>query len=393
MYLCLMNEANSVYSDVFDTQEKKLGLLGGGQLGRMMIQEAISYNIDVHVLDGDPNAPCKTMATSFREGSITDYQTVLDFGRDKDVLTVEIENVNIEALEELERQGKKVFPQPRVLRIIKDKGLQKQFYLDHQLPTAPFLLVNNLDEIREHQDFLPAANKIRTGGYDGKGVVLLRSASDISNGFNAPGILEKFVPFTKELSVIVVRNESNETVAYPVVECEFNPNLNLVEFLFAPAAISAETEAQAKKIAIDVINKLDMIGILAVEFFLLESGELLINEIAPRPHNSGHHTIECNYTSQFEQHFRAVLDLPLGAPEIVMPGVMINLLGEDSYHGDAKYSGMTEAMKQKGVYVHLYGKKQTKPFRKMGHITVALPDIEHAKKIARELLKTVKVIS
>ncbi len=393
MYLCHMNEANSVYSDVFDTQEKKLGLLGGGQLGRMMIQEAISYNIDVHVLDGDSNAPCKTIATSFREGSITDYATVLDFGRDKDVLTVEIENVNIEALEELERMGKKVFPQPRVLRIIKDKGLQKQFYLDHQLPTAPFLLVNNLNEIHANQDFLPAANKVRTGGYDGKGVVLLRSETDISNGFDAPGILEKFVPFSKELSVIVVRNESNETVAYPVVECEFNPKLNLVEFLFAPAAISPETESRAKAIAIDVINKLDMIGILAVEFFLLESGELLINEIAPRPHNSGHHTIECNYTSQFEQHFRAVLNLPLGAPGIVLPGVMINLLGEDGYHGGAKYLGMTEAMKQEGVYVHLYGKKQTKPFRKMGHITVALPDIERAKKIARKLLQTVKVIS
>ena len=393
MYLCHMNEANPVYSDVFDTQKKKLGLLGGGQLGRMMIQEAISYNIDVHVLDGDPNAPCKSIATSFREGSITDYATVLDFGQDKDVLTVEIENVNIEALEALEQQGKKVFPQPRVLRIIKDKGLQKQFYLDHHLPTAPFILVNNLDELRENRDFLPAANKIRTGGYDGKGVVLLRSETDIPNGFDAPGILEKFVPFSKELSVIVVRNERNETVAYPVVECEFNPQLNLVEFLFAPAAISPETEARAKEIAIDVINQLDMIGILAVEFFLLESGELLINEIAPRPHNSGHHTIECNYTSQFEQHFRSVLDLPLGAPGIVLPGVMINLLGEAGYHGDAKYLGMTEAMHQKGVYVHLYGKKQTKPFRKMGHITVALPDIDRAKKIARQLLQTVKVIS
>lgn len=376
-----------------ENQNKRLGLLGGGQLGRMVIQEAISYNIDVHVLDADENAPCKSIATTFQTGSITDYDTVLAFGQDKDVITVEIENVNIEALEQLEKQGKKIYPQPRVLRIIKDKGLQKQFYVENNLPTAPFILVNNLNDIRTNQSFLPAANKLRTGGYDGKGVVLLHSKETVSKGFNAPGILEKFIPFSKELSVIVARNESGETIAYPVVECEFNPKLNLVEFLFAPAEISTETEQKAKEIAINVINKLDMTGILAVEFFLLESGELLINEIAPRPHNSGHHTIECNYTSQFEQHLRAVLNFPLGSTDIVLPGVMINLLGESNHTGPALFSGMPEAMAQKGVYIHLYGKKETKPFRKMGHITVALPDIEHAKEVAKKLIKKIKVIS
>jgi 5-(carboxyamino)imidazole ribonucleotide synthase len=372
---------------------KRLGLLGGGQLGRMVIQEAISYNIDVHVLDGDENAPCKSIATTFQAGSITDYETVLNFGQDKDVITVEIENVNIEALEELEKQGKKVYPQPRVLRIIKDKGLQKQFYVDNGLPTAPFIFIENREDIRNNKDFLPAANKLRTGGYDGKGVVLIRSKEAISTGFDTSGILEKFIPFQKELSVIVARNEDGETVAYPVVECEFNPELNLVEFLFAPAEITAETERKAKEIAINVINKLDMIGILAVEFFLLESGELLINEIAPRPHNSGHHTIECNYTSQFEQHLRSILNFPLGSTDIILPGVMINLLGEAGYSGPAVYEGMQEAMTQKGVYIHLYGKKETKPFRKMGHVTVALPDLEQAKKNARKLLNEIKIIS
>lgn len=376
-----------------DNKNKTIGILGGGQLGRMIIQEAVSYNIDIHILDGDPNAPCKSIATTFQTGPITDYETVMQFGHNKDVLTVEIENVSIEALEELEKQGKKVFPQPRVLRIIKDKGLQKQFYIDNHLPTAPFILVKNLEDLKANSSFLPAANKLRTGGYDGKGVVLLRSESDADKGFDAPGVLEKFIPFSKELSVIVARNESNETIAYPVVECEFNPELNLVEFLFAPADISPEVEKQAKKLAIEVINKLDMTGILAVEFFLLENGELLINEIAPRPHNSGHHTIECNYTSQFEQHLRAILNFPLGSTDIVLPGVMINLLGEDGYTGLAKFEGMEEAMKQKGVHFHLYGKKETKPFRKMGHVTVALENLNEAKHIARELIHNIKVIS
>lgn len=376
-----------------EKKNQNLGILGGGQLGRMIIQEAISYNIDIHILDNDPNAPCSSIATTFQTGPITDYDTVLKFGEDKDILSVEIENVSIEALEELERKGKKVFPQPHVLRIIKDKGLQKQFYVDNNLPTAPFLLVKDLEDLKANAHFLPAANKLRTGGYDGKGVVLLRSEEDAEKGFDAPGILEKFVPFSKELSVIVARNERKETVAYPVVECEFNPQLNLVEFLFAPADISPETEERAKQIAVDVINRLDMVGILAVEFFLLENGELLINEIAPRPHNSGHHTIECNYTSQFEQYLRAILNLPLGSTDIILPGVMINLLGADGYTGLASFEGMEEAMQQKGVFFHLYGKKETKPFRKMGHVTVALKSIDEAKQIARNLISSIKVIS
>lgn len=372
---------------------QKLGILGGGQLGRMFIQEAISYNVDVHILDGDANAPCKNIATTFQVGSITDYETVLAFGADKDVISVEIENVSIEALEELERQGKKVFPQPRVLKIIKDKGLQKQFYADNGLPTAPFLLVQDKKEVESNTHFLPAVHKLRTGGYDGRGVVLLKSESDLSQAFDAPGVLEQFVPFAKELSVIVARNEQKQTVAYPVVECEFSPTLNLVEFLFAPASISPEIEEKAKNIALQVIEKLDMVGILAVEMFLLENGDILINEVAPRPHNSGHHTIECNYTSQFEQHMRSILNMPLGATDIVLPGVMINLLGAPGHTGNAFVEGMEKAMQQKGVYFHLYGKKETKPHRKMGHITVALTDLEEAKVIARNLLQKIKVVA
>lgn len=372
---------------------QKLGILGGGQLGRMFIQEAISYNVDVHILDGDVNAPCKNIATTFQVGSITDYETVLAFGADKDVISVEIENVSIEALEELERQGKKVFPQPRVLKIIKDKGLQKQFYADNGLPTAPFLLVQDKKEVESNTHFLPAVHKLRTGGYDGRGVVLLKSESDLSQAFDAPGVLEQFVPFAKELSVIVARNEQKQTVAYPVVECEFSPTLNLVEFLFAPASISPEIEEKAKNIALQVIEKLDMVGILAVEMFLLENGDILINEVAPRPHNSGHHTIECNYTSQFEQHMRSILNMPLGATDIVLPGVMINLLGAPGHTGNAFVEGMEKAMQQKGVYFHLYGKKETKPHRKMGHITVALTDLEEAKVIARNLLQKIKVVA
>lgn len=371
----------------------RLGLIGGGQLGRMFIQEAINYNVDVHVLDGDQNAPCKDIATTFTHGSITDYDTLLAFGQDKDVLTVEIENVSVEALEELERQGKRVFPQPRVLRIIRDKGIQKQFYTEHNIPTAPFMLLNDLNELAAQSNRFPAVQKLRTGGYDGKGVQVLRSVDDLEKGFDAPSILEEMIPFEKEISVIVARNESGETKVYPAVECEFNPEANLVEFLFAPASISNAVEQKAQEIALTIIDQLGMIGILAVEFFLLPDESLLVNEIAPRPHNSGHHTIECNYTSQFEQHLRAVLNLPLGSTDIVLPGVMINLLGEPGYSGDAVYEGMENLMHQQGVYIHLYGKKTTKPFRKMGHITVALPDLEEAKKCAKEAGKSIKIIA
>ena len=369
----------------------RLGMVGGGQLGRMFIQEAINFDVQVHSLDPDVEAPCKSIATSFTHGSLTDYETLLNFGLDKDIITVEIENVNIDALKELEKRGKKIFPQPHILEIIQDKGLQKQFYSENNIPTADFEMVDSKSEIQQYISSFPYMQKMRKGGYDGKGVQPLRSQEDIENAFEVPSVLEKMIPFRKELSVIVARNEKGDTAVFPTVECEFNPEANLVEFLFAPAAISNEIEVKANNIAIDVITKLGMVGILAVELFLLENGEVLVNEIAPRPHNSGHHTIECNVTSQYEQHLRAVLNLPLGSTKTIQSGVMINLLGEKGFEGDVYYEGLEKAISLEGVKVHIYGKQKTKSFRKMGHVTVGNKDIEQAKKIAREVQSILKV--
>ena len=370
-----------------------LGMIGGGQLGRMFIQEAINYDVQVHVLDPDINAPCKSIAESFTLGSLLDYNDVFNFGIDKDLITVEIENVNIEALEALEKSGKKIFPQPRVLRIIQDKGLQKEFYKNNNIPTAEYYLINDDSEIQNYFSEFPLMQKLRKGGYDGKGVQALRSKNDIENAFKAPSIVEKMIPFDKELSVIVARNEKGETSAFPTVECEFNPIANLVEFLFSPASITKEIEIQATKIAIEIIEKLNMVGLLAVEFFLLKDGKLLVNEIAPRPHNSGHHTIECNITSQFEQHMRSIINLPLGSTKTIQNGVMINLLGEEGFEGPAIYEGLKEIMSLEGVKVHLYGKEFTKSFRKMGHVTIRSSSLDEAKNIAREVQKKIKIIA
>lgn len=371
----------------------KLGVLGGGQLGRMLIQEALNYDVHVHCLDPDPQAPCSRIARSFTVGALTDFDTVFAFCQDKDVVTVEIENVNIEALYAIESTGKKVFPQPRVLEVIQDKGLQKKFYAENNLPTAPFDLVNSKEELLSKQVKYPFVLKLRKGGYDGKGVQIIKSEIDLETCFDAPCVIEQMIPFTKELSVIVARNESGETAVYPAVECEFSPTQNLVEFLFAPAEISEDIELKARELAISVINKLDMVGILAVEMFLTKDGKLLINEIAPRPHNSGHHTIECNYTSQFEQHLRSVLNAPLGSTQIIFPGVMINLLGEDGFEGDAVYENLEKFMAVPGIQMHLYGKQKTKSFRKMGHVTIFGPDLNQNKSLGRQVLNELKVKS
>ncbi len=371
----------------------RLGMIGGGQLGRMFIQEAVNFDVHVFVLDPDENAPCKKIATQFTLGSLTDYQTVFDFGLDKDVITVEMENINIEALEDLEKIGKKVFPQSHVLRIIQDKGLQKEFYKENNIPTADFYLIHDSSQLKSFEMHFPLMQKLRKGGYDGKGVQPLRKTEDLVHAFNAPSVLEKMIPFEKELSVIVARNEKGETAVYPSVECQFNPEANLVELLFAPSSITEEVEKKARKLAIEIIEKLEMVGLLAVEFFLLNDGTLLVNEIAPRPHNSGHHTIECNITSQFEQHLRSILNLPLGSTKIIQNGVMINLLGEKGYEGEAIYKGLEEIISFEGVFVHLYGKEQTKPYRKMGHITIGNPSLEEAKIIALKIQKIIKIIA
>lgn len=377
----------------FQPDKIKIGILGGGQLGRMMIQSATNYNLYICCLDADANAPCKGIAKEFTKGDLNDFDTVYKFGKDKDIITIEIENVNVEALKKLQQEGKKVFPQPEVIEIIKDKGLQKMFYQRNDIPSPDFFLVENKTQIEKYKDFFPFFQKLRTGGYDGKGVVKLGHPNKIDHAFEAPSVLERLVDFDKEISVIVTRNESGEMKCFPAVECQFNSEANLVEFLFSPANIKKSIDKQAIDIAKLVAEKLGIVGILAVELFVTKDGKVLVNEVAPRPHNSGHQTIEANYTSQFEQHLRAILNLPLGDTGITKPSVMINLLGEKNYEGEAKYEGLIDAIKYKGVYVHLYGKTKTKPFRKMGHVTIVDDDIDLAKKKAIIIKDLIKIVS
>jgi len=377
----------------FYDQSFRLGILGGGQLGRMFIQEAVNVNLSVHILDPDANAPCKEIASTFTQGSLTDYNTVMSFGKDKDLITIEIEHVNVDALEELEKQGVTVYPQPKTLRIIQDKGLQKQFYTEHSIPTPAFHLIDTADEIANYRQEFPFMQKMRKGGYDGKGVTPLRNDEELTKAFDAPSVLEKFVDLDKELSVIVARTPSGEMTTFPVVELDFNPEANLVDFLFSPANISAAIEHKARTIAESVAEKLGIVGLLAVELFLDKQGEVLVNEIAPRPHNSGHQTIEGNFTSQFAQHMRAILDLPLGSTDRTMPSVMVNVLGEKGFQGEVVAEGLEECLQLPGVYIHLYGKKITKPFRKMGHVTVTNSDLETAKSLATQVKNTLKIKS
>ncbi|WP_209331122.1 5-(carboxyamino)imidazole ribonucleotide synthase [Lunatimonas salinarum] len=372
-------------------QQKTLGILGGGQLGRMVIQSAINYNLTIHILDPDANAPCRHICQQFTQGNLKDFDAVYEFGKNCDVITIEIEHVNTEALKRLESEGKKVFPQPHIIELIQDKRSQKQFYKQKNLPTADFVLVADKEDIHKQSHFLPAVNKLGKEGYDGRGVQLLKSAEDLEKAFDAPGLLEKYVDFEKELAVIVARNEAGAISTFPPVECAFHPEQNLVEFLFSPADISVKIATEAEQLAIATIQNLGMVGILAVEMFVTKTGELLINEIAPRPHNSGHHTIEANFTSQFEQHLRSVLNMPLGNTEARCPAAMVNLLGEAGFTGDAIVEGMDAVLAEKGVFMHLYGKKTTKPFRKMGHLTILEENRSLLKEKALRLKETVKI--
>ncbi len=371
-------------------QNFKIGIIGGGQLGRMLVQSGIDLNINFSVLDPDPQAPCHQLAP-FTCGKLTDYQTVWNFGQDCDLLTIEIENVNTKALADLEKAGKKVFPQPSIIELIQDKRKQKQFFKDHQIPTADFILVENKAEILNHESYLPAVNKLGREGYDGRGVQMLRNKHDLSKAFDAPGLLEKLIDFEKEISVIVSRNETGEIATFPAVEMVFHPEANLVEYLFSPAELSAKVTQQAKEIAERVIQSLGLVGLLAVEMFVTKDGQVLVNEVAPRPHNSGHQTIEANITSQYEQHLRAILGLPLGDTSCTSPSAMVNVLGEEGFSGLALYEGLNDVLSLSGVHVHLYGKKQTKPFRKMGHVTLVDSDLESLKKKANFVKQTLKV--
>ncbi len=373
--------------------ESKLGILGGGQLGRMLIQKAINYNLTTFVLDPDPDAPCKNIAHKFECGSITDFDTVYNFGKKVDIITIEIEKVNIEALEQLEKEGKKVFPQSRVIRLIQDKGVQKQFFKENDIPTAPFQLVSSKNELTNGNFPFPYMLKQRKDGYDGKGVMKINNLADVDRAFESPSLIEELVDFDKEIAVIVARNSNGDTKTFPLVEMEFNEEANLVEFLISPSTYPDDIQQKADQIALHIASALNITGILAVEMFVTKNGEILVNELAPRPHNSGHQTIEGNYVSQFEQHLRAIFNLPLGDTRSLSNAVMINLLGEKGHDGLAKYDGLEKIMALDGVYVHLYGKKYTKPFRKMGHITVVDQNRDHAIEKARFIQQALKVIT
>ena len=371
----------------------RIGILGGGQLGLMLLQAAIDWNLDIHVLDPDAEAPCRRIAPKFTQGSLQDFDTVYNFGKDLDVITIEIEKVNVEALEKLESEGKRVYPQPAVIRQIQDKRIQKVFYTDKGLPTADFILTENRASVGEHLNFLPAFHKLGRDGYDGRGVQRIASEADLEKAFDQPGLLEKAVPFEKELAVIVARNPSGEVMTFPTVEMVFHPELNLVEYLFAPAEISAETDQKAQQIARQTAEAFEIVGLLAVELFLTPEGEVLINEVAPRPHNSGHHTIQANVTSQYQQHWRAILDLPLGSTKAYGPSAMVNLLGEAGFEGPAEYEGMEKLLATPEVFPFLYWKAITKPFRKMGHITIMDDNISALKEKVAYVTKNIKVIS
>lgn len=375
--------------------ELQLHILGGGQLGKMLIESASDWNIRCHVLDPDPDCSCSHMAWQFTCGDFKDYQTVLDFCANASYITIEIEHVNTDALRELQRQGKRVFPDADMLEVIKDKGRQKTFYKDHAVPTSPFELFAHADAIREAVKAgrwkLPFVQKSCTAGYDGKGVQIIRNLTDLDNLLPGESLLEELVPFTKELAVIVARTAQGETMAYPAVEMEFHPTANLVEFLLSPAHISPDIEQRACQLAEQTIRAFNLTGILAVEMFLTSDGDILVNEVAPRPHNSGHHTIEANYTSQYQQLLRCIFGLPLGSTALTSTAVMVNLLGEDGYSGHAIYEGLGDCLAIEGVYVHLYGKKITKPFRKMGHVTIVDKQAGEAREKANFVKNNLKI--
>lgn len=384
-----------MYQNNYFSTDFKLGVLGGGQLGKMLLRETAKFDIQVWILDPSANAPCKPYAHRFFQGDLMDYQTVLDFGSKVDVLTIEIEHVNLQALKDLEASGKKVFPQPEVLESIQHKGKQKDFYAHNSIPTAPYERFENKQELlnQAKDRSFPFIWKSAEFGYDGNGVKVVRTQEDLNNLPDVAGILEEMIPFEKELAVIVARNESDETKAYPVVEMEFHPEANQVEYVLCPARLSESHSKKAIDTAMQVAAAFKHVGLLAVEMFLTTEGEVLVNEVAPRTHNSGHYSIEGSYTSQFEQHLRTVLNLPLGSTTSKCPAVMVNLVGAEGYTGQVFYENIEEILSLPGVTPHIYGKKQTRPFRKMGHVTVVAPKMHEARALAEEVKNKIKVIS
>ncbi len=385
-------QVNNYFSSDF-----KLGILGGGQLGRMLLTETQKFDIYTLVLDASPEAPCKDICNEFYQGSLLDFDSVYNFGKKVDLLTIEIENVNVEALEKLEKEGLKVYPSSKTIKTIQNKSTQKLFYSDHHIPTAKFSRFAFSEEIedalRNGGIDLPVVWKSTRFGYDGTGVKIIRSEEDLENLPNVECITEALVPFKNELAVIVARNVNGELKTYPVVEMEFHPEANQVEYVICPARIPEEVAEKAELVALKVAQAFHHVGLLAVELFQTENDDILVNEVAPRPHNSGHYSIEASYTNQFEQHLRAILNLPLGDTSSKVSGIMVNLVGAEGYKGDVVYENIDELFKIDGVTPHIYGKRQTKPFRKMGHVTIVHENINEARKIAQEVKQKVKVIA
>lgn len=375
----------------------KLGILGGGQLGKMLLTETRKLDIQTYVLDSSKEAPCQFGATKFFLGSLMDYDTVYQFGKMVDLLTIEIENVNLDALDTLEDEGLKIYPSPKTLRLIQNKGRQKDFYVENDIPTSKhkrFVGINELKKALEKDEVeFPFVWKSAQFGYDGNGVKIVRSTIDLVELPDVECIAEDMVPFKNELAVIVSRSVSGEVKTYPVVEMEFHPEANQVEYTICPARISTKVADEAQKVALQVSKAYNHIGLLAVEMFQTEDDKILVNEVAPRPHNSGHYSIEASYTSQFEQHIRSILDLPLGSTDSKVAGIMVNLVGEEGFSGPVIYENIEEIMKIPGVTPHIYGKRETRPFRKMGHVTIVNEDMTEARKIAEEVKNSIRVIS
>lgn len=374
-------------------RQKKIGILGGGQLGRMLLQAAVNYPIESFVMENDATCPSAHLCHHFTKGDIANFDDVYNFGRGLDALTIEIESVNEEALFKLESEGVKIYPNPAALKIIKNKILQKQFYKDNSIPTSDFIITQNLEELKRAASFLPAVHKIGMGGYDGRGVQIIKTDEDLQLGFDSPSVLEKMVVIDKEIAVIVAVSATGETTLYPPVDMVFDPRLNLLEYQVSPADLPEKVLWKIEAIALKVVKDLKSPGIFAVELFVDKPGNVWVNETAPRVHNSGHHTIEANYSSQFDMLWRIMLGYPLGSTEHILPAAIVNLLGAEGYKGEACYEGLHDILQLENVFVHIYGKKETKPGRKMGHITILSKEKQELIHQANRIKQTVKVVS
>ena len=368
----------------------RVGILGGGQLGRMLLQAAANYPVETFVMENDDECPAAHLCHHFTKGDIKNFDNVYRFGKGLEALTIEIENVNVEALEKLETEGVKIYPRPSVLKTIKNKILQKEYYRSNEIPTASFIVTNNLNELKLQEEFLPAVHKSGEGGYDGRGVQIIKTKEEIDKGFDKPAVLEKFIAIHKEIAQMVAINDKGEAVLYPPVEMVFDPDLNLLDFQICPAEIETKVLWKVEAMALSVVRNFKSPGLFAVEMLIDKNGDVFVNETAPRVHNSGHHTIEAHYSSQFDMLWRIMLGYPLGNTEHILPSIMINLIGTTGYNGKVVYEGLDEVLKIENAFVHLYGKKVTKPGRKMGHITIMSNDkqdlVHKANKIKRSIV-------